>query len=75
MVRQIRVHNQKIKMYSLDGGRSWCSSVEALRPFYRRREQVLKTRLTPKELKRIDSLNQPEDVFDSGEIQFTVQFQ
>jgi len=43
-----------------------------LRPFYRRREQVLKTRLTPKELKRIDSLNQPEDVFDSGEIQFTM---
>ena len=74
MVRQIRVHNQEIKVYSLDRGRSWCSSVEALRSFYRRREQVLKTRLTPKELKRLDSLNLPEDGFDSGEIQFTRQF-
>jgi hypothetical protein len=75
MVRQIKVHNQLITMYSWDGGRSWCSSVKAMLSFHRRKDQVLKTRLTPKELKWIDSLNQPEDVFDVGEIQSTTRLQ
>lgn len=61
MVKQIKVHNQELKMYSWDGGRSWCSSQKAMLPFHQRRKRALETKLTPKELAWIDMVDRGLD--------------
>lgn len=64
MVKQIRVHNQDMKMYSTDGGRTWSSCRKALQSFDERRKLALATRLSPRELGWINNVGQPEDVFE-----------
>ncbi len=61
MVKQIKLHNQELKLYSWDGGRSWCSSQKAMLPFHQRRKRALKTRLTAKELAWIDIVDRGVD--------------
>ena len=62
MVKEIRVHNQQVKMYGWDGGRSWCSSQKAILSFRKRRKQVFQTKLTARELEWFDTLDQPVDL-------------
>jgi len=63
MVKQIKVDNQDLKMYSWDGGRSWCSSPKAMLPFHQRRNRALAQKFTARELARIDALEQPEKIW------------
>ena len=61
MVKQIKVHETELKMYSWDGGRSWCSSPRAMLPFHQRRKRALETKLTAKELRWIDMVDRGID--------------
>jgi len=44
MMKQIEVHGQRVELYSLDEGRSWCNSPQSI-VAYGRREKMLRVEL------------------------------
>ena len=54
MMKQIGVHGQRVELYSLDEGRSWCSSPQSI-VAYRRRKKMLRVELQ-NDFARIDEM-------------------
>lgn len=58
MIKQIDIHGQRVKLYSLDNGRTWSSSPQAILA-YGQRQQVLRGELQ-QAFERLAYLQDPE---------------
>jgi hypothetical protein len=58
MTKQIEVHGQRVKVYSLDEGRSWSSSPQSI-VAYGQRKTMLRLELQ-KSFERIDEVPEPK---------------
>ena len=81
MMKQIRVvkngklNGASFEAFSWDDGKSWCSDPKATVAFLRRRKKVLDVRLTERELRWIDQLNQePDSLVDTECIRSAVGY-
>ena len=58
MTKQIDIHGQHVQLYSLDEGRTWSSSPQAIAA-YGQRQTMLRLELQ-KRFERIDGMQDPE---------------
>jgi hypothetical protein len=58
MTKQIEVHGRRVQLYSLDNGRTWSSSPQAI-VAYRLRQRILRLDLQ-KRFERIDDMQEPD---------------
>ena len=58
MMKQIDIHGQHVQLYSLDEGRTWSSSPQAIAA-YGQRQTMLRLELQ-KRFERIDGMQDPE---------------
>ena len=58
MTKQIKIHGQRVQLYSLDEGRTWSSSPQAIAA-YGQRQTMLRLELQ-KRFERIDGMQDPE---------------
>jgi len=58
MTKRIEVHGQRVKLYSLDKGRTWSSSPQSI-VAYGQRKQMLRNDLK-KRFERIDDIQDPD---------------
>jgi hypothetical protein len=58
MTKQIDIHGQRVELYSLDEGRTWSSSPQAIAA-YGQRQTMLRLELQ-KRFERIDGMQDPE---------------
>jgi len=58
MTKQIEIHGQHVQLYSLDEGRTWSSSPQAIAA-YGQRQTMLRLELQ-KRFERIDGMQDPE---------------
>lgn len=59
MTKEIEIHGRRVKLHSLDEGRTWSSSPQAIAA-YRQRKTMLRLDLQ-KSFERIDALPDPAD--------------
>ncbi len=58
MTKQIEIHGQRVKLYSLDEGRTWSSSPQSM-VAYGERKTMLRLELQ-KRFERIDGMQDPD---------------
>lgn len=58
MNKQIEIHGRRVQLYSLDNGRTWSSSPQAI-VAYRQRQKILRLDLQ-KRFERIDDMQDPD---------------
>ena len=58
MMKQIKVHGQRVELYSLDEGRTWSSSPQSI-VAYGQRKELLRLELQ-KRFERIDEMQDPD---------------
>ncbi len=58
MIKQIKIHGQRVKLYSSDKGRTWSSSPQSI-VAYGRRKKTLSLELQ-KRFERMDNIQDPD---------------
>jgi hypothetical protein len=71
MTKQIDIHGQRVKLYSLDDGRTWASSPQSI-VAYDQRQTMLRLELR-KRFEHIDEMQDP-DPYSVVEFEIPVQF-
>ncbi|MFQ5683188.1 MAG: hypothetical protein ACE5HC_07940 [Candidatus Binatia bacterium] len=74
MIKEIRVQDKPVRMYSWDGGRSWCSSRKAILSFKERREKAFTGTLTLNEAGWIDSFDTIDSASDLERMHPPIRF-